>query len=99
MAPAAFDNLSFQTSKTVFYNLSQSPFAGPPSPEIDSAWNNLLAPMYMRVSREELRRDDQESVQLPEGGGYLAWMGAFHELHCLVCRQSSMTDSIDAVQI
>lgn len=40
--------------------------------------------MHMRISVEELRRDDQESVQLPEGGGYLAWMGVFHELHCLV---------------
>ena len=84
MTPAAFDNLAFQTSKTMFWNLSQSPFAGQPSPEIDSAWDNLLAPMHMRVSIEELRRDNQESVLLTEGGGYLGWMGVFHELHCVV---------------
>ena len=40
--------------------------------------------MHMRVSREELRKDNQESVALPEGGGYLSWMGVFHELHCIV---------------
>ena len=68
----------------VFHNLSMSPYAGPPSPEIDAAWSNLLAPMHIRVSEAELRRDNQESVRLPEGGGYLGWMGAFHELHCIV---------------
>lgn len=84
MASAAFDNLTFQKSDTVFHNLSQSPFAGSPSQEIDAAWDSLLAPMHMRLSIAELRRDDQESVRLPEGGGYLGWMGVFHELHCIV---------------
>lgn len=42
--------------------------------------------MHMRVSTEELRRDNQDSVPLPEGGGYLGWMGVFHELHCIVRR-------------
>ena len=86
MISAAFDGLDFRTSYSKFHNLSQSPFAGPPSPEIDAAWNNLLAPMHMRVSTEELRRDNQDSVPLPEGGGYLGWMGVFHELHCIVRR-------------
>lgn len=80
---SAFDNLAFQMSDTIFHNLSQSPFAGPPSPEIDAAWDELLAPMHMRVSLWELRRDNQDSVKLPEGGGYLGWMGVFHELHCI----------------
>ena len=83
---AAFDGLIFQSSYSKFHNLSQSSFAGPPSPETDAAWTNLLAPMHMRVSIEELRRDNQESVPLPEGGGYLGWMGVFHELHCIVGR-------------
>ena len=40
--------------------------------------------MHIRVSEVELRRDDQESVGLTEGGGYLAWLGVFHGLHCVV---------------
>ena len=83
---AAFDNVVFRMSDTIFHNLSQSPFAGPPSPDIDAAWDKLLAPMHMRISIQELRRDNQNSVQLPEGGGYLGWMGVFHELHCIVRR-------------
>ena len=88
-AVAAFEDLAFTYSKTVFHNLSQTPYAGPPSPELDAAWETLLAPMHMRVSREELRNDNQESVALPEGGGYLSWMGVFHELHCIVCISKS----------
>ncbi len=85
-ASAAFNDLTFRMSDTVFHNLSQSPFAGIPSPEVDAAWDNLLAPMHMRISLQELQRDNQQSVQLPEGGGYLGWMGVFHELHCIVCK-------------
>ena len=40
--------------------------------------------MHIRVSEAELERGNQESVILPEGGGYLGWMGVFHELHCIV---------------
>ncbi|KAF2233440.1 hypothetical protein EV356DRAFT_533666 [Viridothelium virens] len=81
--PSAFDNLIFRYTDTTFHNLSQSPYTGPPSQENEAAWENLLAPMHMRVSTEELRRANQESVNLPEGGGYLGWMGVFHELHCI----------------
>lgn len=97
MALAAFNNLAFQDARTIFQNLSQNPFAGAPSPEIDTAWDDLLAPTHMRVSIEELQRDNQESVQLPEGGGYLAWMGVFHELHCVV-RKRHKTSSLREVE-
>ena len=40
--------------------------------------------MHIRVSEAELRRDNQESVALTEGGGFLGWMGVFHGLHCVV---------------
>ena len=40
--------------------------------------------MHLRVTKKELERDNQVSVPLPEGGGYLGWMGVFHELHCVV---------------
>lgn len=40
--------------------------------------------MNIRVTAGELRRYGQESVGLSEGGGYLAWLGVFLELHCIV---------------
>lgn len=43
-----------------------------------------MAPMHIRITAEELARDNQKSVALPEAGGYLGWLGTFHELHCIV---------------
>ena len=43
-----------------------------------------MAPMHIRVTAKELEQDNQESVKLKEGGGYLGWLGVFHELHCIV---------------
>ena len=72
----------------MFRNLSGNPFAGPPSSQIDAAWDSMMAPMHMRVNLEELDRAQQDSVALPEGGGYLAWLQSFHELHCIVRAES-----------
>ena len=44
--------------------------------------------MSIRVTKEELDAHGQTSVELP-GGGYLAWLGVFHELHCVVCEDES----------
>ena len=68
----------------LFKNLTGNPYAGPPGSEIDQAWSNLLEPMNIRVTEAELKRTGQSSVALPEGGGSLAWLGVFHELHCIV---------------
>lgn len=43
----------------------------------------MLNSITLRVSKEELERQNQTSVQLP-GGGYMAWLGMSHELHCIV---------------
>lgn len=40
--------------------------------------------MTIRVSKHDLEKNNQSSVELPEGGGYLAWPGVYHELHCVV---------------
>lgn len=85
LPPAAIDGLQTIYTPTLFHRLNATPYAGPPSPELDAAWDTLLAPMHISVSAEELKRDNQESVALPESGGYLGWMGVFHELHCIVC--------------
>lgn len=86
--PAAIDNLQIQYTSMLFHRLNATPYAGPPSPEIDSAWDALLAPMHISVSKFELERDNQDSVALPESGGYLGWLGVFHELHCIVSHPS-----------
>lgn len=36
------------------------------------------------MSENELTRNNQTSVPLPNGGGFLAWLEIFHELHCVV---------------
>ena len=88
---APLNDLIFQNIETVFSRLANTPYAGAPSPTIDTAWDKLLEPMHMRVTEGELRRDNQASVSLPEGGGFLGWMGVFHELHCIVCILSLYT--------
>ncbi|MCJ1464909.1 hypothetical protein MMC07_003524 [Pseudocyphellaria aurata] len=65
-----------------FTAFQDSPFTGSPGPDSDRAWHDLLSNMSVRVSREELERGNQTSVQLPDGG-YMAWLGVFHELHCI----------------
>lgn len=80
---AAMERITIRYKPQLFKNLTENPFAGAPSPEIDETWAELLAPMNLRVSKAELEGGDQISVALPEGGGYLAWLGAFHELHCI----------------
>ena len=67
-----------------------------PSPQIDEAWDKLMAPMNIRVSAEELERSNQESVSLP-GGGKLAWIGAFHQLHCVVRGENPSQHSVQIV--
>lgn len=59
-------------------------YSGPPSDKIDQAWNELFEPRDIRISSTELEANERTSVQLPDGGGHLAWLGVFHELHCVV---------------
>jgi len=77
-------------SPRIYMNLNRNPFTGPPriNPHVDESWRELLANINIRVSKEELEYNHQTSVELPENGGYLAWMSVYHELHCLkVLRQ------------
>lgn len=100
-APPLLDHCSPQTQvsasivpnndkleRKLYDNLNNNPFAGPPDPHIDVAWHGLLEGIHIRVTKEELVKSQQTSVLLPEGGGYLSWLGAYHELHCLVSHVS-----------
>ncbi|KUJ07236.1 uncharacterized protein LY89DRAFT_661012 [Mollisia scopiformis] len=73
--------LSYATKK--FVSLQDSPFAGPPGAEVDHSWSNLVQGVNLRVSADELAVSSQSSVPLPEGGGHLAWLSVYHEIHCV----------------
>ncbi|CAG8961585.1 hypothetical protein HYFRA_00006119 [Hymenoscyphus fraxineus] len=76
-------NLKFQYVAKAYTDFEISPFSGPPSPSVDGAWHELLEKTTLRVSKSELERSNQSSVEFPEGGGFMAWLGVYHELHCL----------------
>ncbi|KAH8896285.1 hypothetical protein GQ53DRAFT_819403 [Thozetella sp. PMI_491] len=63
-----------------------SKYSGPPSTEQEHAWDDLMRPLHFRASREELLKageDLHNAVELADGG-YIAVLGVYHELHCLV---------------
>jgi Mycotoxin biosynthesis protein UstYa len=76
-------DLQMRYKPTLFTPSQDSPFTGEPTREGDRAWHDLMENMTIRVSLDELKAGDQTSVALPEGG-YMAWLGVFHELHCVV---------------
>ncbi|KAL8669384.1 MAG: hypothetical protein Q9168_006020 [Polycauliona sp. 1 TL-2023] len=80
---ASIHNTNIEFTQKTFHNLSQSPFTGKPSPAIDASWDDLLAPMNIRVIKAELDGENVDSIALPEGGRYLSWITAFHQLHCI----------------
>ena len=63
--------------------MRDSPYVGPPSEELDETWRDLMSHMAIRVTQAELNQNNQTSVALPHGG-YLAWLGVYHQLHCVV---------------
>lgn len=83
LTPLAIDNLNVQHDPEARnFNVS-SRFVGSSHHRVDEAWKQLLANMDIRVTRQELQRNGRTSISLP-GGDYLAWLGVFHELHCVV---------------
>lgn len=76
-------DLSISFQPEIWPMMHNSPYVGPPSEAVDKAWEDLLAPMTIRVTDEELQIHNQSSVSLPDGG-HFAWLGVFHQLHCVV---------------
>ncbi|KAF4621709.1 hypothetical protein G7Y89_g14496 [Cudoniella acicularis] len=60
-----------------------NPYASDPRPEHDQAWFDILRDTHIRVSEEELRRINRASLALKDGSGYVAQLGAYHELNCV----------------
>ncbi|CAG8948660.1 hypothetical protein HYFRA_00001780 [Hymenoscyphus fraxineus] len=86
--PNAINGLTTLYDTRVYNLLNHSKYVGPPSDQsIDESWIELLDPMYIRVQRSELERNGRTSVSLGRNGkepeSFLAWLGVFHELHCV----------------
>ncbi|KAI0206735.1 hypothetical protein F4808DRAFT_405140 [Astrocystis sublimbata] len=62
-----------------------SNFSGPPSPDVERAWDDLERPTFFRVTREELERAGSsfDQIAMLADGGYVATLGVYHELHCV----------------
>ncbi|RYC65090.1 hypothetical protein CHU98_g1122 [Xylaria longipes] len=75
-------DLEFKHIVQKFVHVETSPFSGPPSFEVDTAWHELLKYTTLRASAAELKSSNQTSVELPNGG-FMVWLGVFHQLHCI----------------
>ncbi|PSN69535.1 hypothetical protein BS50DRAFT_599728 [Corynespora cassiicola Philippines] len=62
---------------------SENVFAGKRTKAMDKAWAELVKPMALKISNEELEQLGETSISFRDGSGYLAEMGVFHELHCV----------------
>ncbi|TVY54106.1 hypothetical protein LCER1_G004268 [Lachnellula cervina] len=60
-----------------------SVYVGPPSKELDAAWDKLQAVEGISVSPEEVAKLDLKSRVHLKNGDQAAVMGYFHNLHCL----------------
>ncbi|TVY26375.1 Cyclochlorotine biosynthesis protein O [Lachnellula hyalina] len=88
---SAIANLSvIHDMSTTNLQTTRSRYSGPPHPDIDRAWDDLFRLQNIRVTGEEFDFNQRTSVELLEGGGYMAWLGIFHELHCVVSSPSEM---------
>lgn len=65
-----------------------NPYKGPPRPELDKAWNKLLDPSAIRLSKEDLNRINRSSVAILDGSGYFGTLGLFTRLllWCILTR-------------
>ncbi|KAI0602836.1 hypothetical protein F4775DRAFT_587370 [Biscogniauxia sp. FL1348] len=58
-------------------------YTGEPRKELDDAWTELIKPMTIKISAQELAQLGEPSIALKDGSGYLAELAVFHELHCV----------------
>lgn len=89
IAPARV--IALKESKTLDNSvLHGSIFKGPPRPELDDAWKQLLINANIRVSAEELENAGKDSIPLEDGSGYYSILDVYHQLHCLVRSYSDL---------
>jgi hypothetical protein len=71
----------------------QSPYGGPPTPEVEARWDKLWNVGGISISEDNLlslNRTTEGYVRFSEekGGGYAAVIEVYHHLHCLVSRNN-----------
>jgi len=76
-----------------------SRFSGPPNKSIDDAWEEITYPKgaLLRISRDQLEKvngsDFAAEYTEKMGGGYMAGLAVFHQLHCVnMLRQATYMD-------
>ena len=76
--------------ETIRWNISAttpSPWAGPPSKEVDAAWKKYTSLGAMIISEEDLVRANgsRYSARVPKevGDGYIGHVEWYHQLHCV----------------
>lgn len=64
---------------------THSNYSGSPTLEQDRAWDELVRPSFFKVTRDELEKAGSSLDNIAEltGGGYVATLGVYHELHCV----------------
>ncbi|KAI8623073.1 hypothetical protein F5Y19DRAFT_459850 [Xylariaceae sp. FL1651] len=62
-----------------------SKLTGTPRPELEEAWDKLMAHSEVRVTKEELGgfKNDDSIIELTDGSGYYVTISVFHGLHCV----------------
>ncbi|PWY64971.1 hypothetical protein BO94DRAFT_356730 [Aspergillus sclerotioniger CBS 115572] len=68
---------------TRFTDYTQTAYFQDPGPTTDAAWEELLGGMFIRVTTEELQVTNQTSITLDGDDSHLAWLGVYHDLHCI----------------
>ncbi|KAH8726596.1 hypothetical protein GQ44DRAFT_705204 [Phaeosphaeriaceae sp. PMI808] len=74
--------VDYEDEPQLFTKFQDSLFTGSPKKETDKAWHQLMENMVIRVTEDELTSRNQTSLPLPRGG-FMAWLGVHHELHCI----------------
>ncbi|BCS02759.1 oxidase ustYa family protein [Aspergillus luchuensis] len=69
--------------RRLYRDIDHNDFTGDPRPEFDAAWNHLLQPMTIKISKEELSNLPDSSIAFKDGSGYIAELAVYHELHCI----------------
>jgi len=87
--------LKFYENNTMYrdYPEGEPRYFGPPNPEIDNAWHELLYASAVDLPEEEAQTIKDFTWEEPQGGLYRTGLDVFHVLHCLdFVRRSLDTD-------
>lgn len=69
-------------------------YFGPPSDEIDAAWEELLKGEFIYMTEEEAKPYAPELRTIPPNNEYLFELDVFHSLHCLNALRQEVSKSV-----